>query len=208
MQRGFKMSEISSIMLKKTYGESFETVLGEYLEKLPMERKRGVKAKYKILKELPSVEVYREMKTKRFTTDISCLVDDAFDEFECLRDELQEWYDALPESFQNGDKGDALQNSVDALDCLERPDVPDEVGKFACVFFPSAKCTSRADRCSEAAGKLRAVIDRLQEALDEDDEKEEGKMEESLRSDIEQLRDDVERAADEAESVEFPGMYS
>jgi hypothetical protein len=201
------MPEISSIMLKKTYGESYEVVLSDYLEKLPMERKRGVKAKYKILKELPSVEVYREMRTKRFTTDVDTLIDDAFDEFECLRDELQEWYDSMPENLQNSNKGDNLQNSIDNLDSLERPDVPDEIGKFSCTFYPSSKCTSRTDRCSEAVGKLRSVMDCLQEALDEDDEKKNGKMGESLRSDIEGLRDDMERAADEAESVEFPSMF-
>lgn len=35
-----------------------------------------------------------------------------------LRDECQEWYDNLPENFQNGDKGSQLQEAIDALESL------------------------------------------------------------------------------------------
>lgn len=33
-----------------------------------------------------------------------------------LKDELQEWHDNLPESLQNGDKGQTLQDAIDALE--------------------------------------------------------------------------------------------
>lgn len=46
------------------------------------------------------------------------LVGDAKSEFESLRDELQEWYDNLPENFQNGDKGNDLQTAIDELENL------------------------------------------------------------------------------------------
>lgn len=36
-----------------------------------------------------------------------------------LRDEEQEYLDNMPESFQNGDKGDASQNAIDELDNAE-----------------------------------------------------------------------------------------
>lgn len=35
-----------------------------------------------------------------------------------LRDECQEWYDNLPENFQDGDKGSQLQECIDTLDSL------------------------------------------------------------------------------------------
>ena len=41
---------------------------------------------------------------------------DAKSEFESLRDELQDWYDNLPEQFQEGDKGQQLQDAVDTLE--------------------------------------------------------------------------------------------
>jgi hypothetical protein len=36
-----------------------------------------------------------------------------------LKDECQEWYDNLPENFQNGDKGSTLQEAVNALENIE-----------------------------------------------------------------------------------------
>lgn len=33
-----------------------------------------------------------------------------------LRDELQNWYDNLPENLQNGSKADALQTAIDELE--------------------------------------------------------------------------------------------
>ncbi len=33
-----------------------------------------------------------------------------------LHDELESWYDNLPESFQNGSKGEALQSAMEELD--------------------------------------------------------------------------------------------
>jgi len=60
-------------------------------------------------------------------------VTDAASEIESLRDELQEWYDNLPENFQNGDKGEQLQSAIDELETLH--DSLDEVAN-ATVDFP------------------------------------------------------------------------
>lgn len=38
------------------------------------------------------------------------------DELESLRDEEQEYYDNMPESFQQGDKGDRAQAAIDLLE--------------------------------------------------------------------------------------------
>jgi hypothetical protein len=43
-------------------------------------------------------------------------VSDARSEVESLKEELESWYDNLPESFQNGEKGEALQSAVSELD--------------------------------------------------------------------------------------------
>lgn len=37
-------------------------------------------------------------------------------EIEVIRDEEQEYYDNMPESFQNGEKGQASQSAIDALE--------------------------------------------------------------------------------------------
>lgn len=38
------------------------------------------------------------------------------DDLETIRDEEQEYYDNMPESFQNGDKGERAQAAIDALE--------------------------------------------------------------------------------------------
>lgn len=42
--------------------------------------------------------------------------DDAKSEVEALRDEMQEWYDNMPENLQGGAKGEEVQAAVDALE--------------------------------------------------------------------------------------------
>lgn len=39
-------------------------------------------------------------------------------ELESIRDEEQDYYDNMPESFQNGEKGERTQNFVDNLETL------------------------------------------------------------------------------------------
>lgn len=56
-----------------------------------------------------------ESRADRFANAMS-LVDDAKCEVEALRDELQEWYDNLPENFQQGDKGQQLEEAISNLD--------------------------------------------------------------------------------------------
>jgi uncharacterized protein (DUF1697 family) len=46
------------------------------------------------------------------------LVEDAKSEVESLRDELQEWFDNLPESFQQGQKGEDLEEAISGLSDL------------------------------------------------------------------------------------------
>lgn len=74
-----------------------------------------------IQKEFPeatvSVSVYErpESRADRFS-EAQGMVADAQSEFESLRDELQEWFDNLPEGFQQGDKGSALEEAIQELE--------------------------------------------------------------------------------------------
>ena len=60
-------------------------------------------------------------------------VNEATAEVESLKDELQDWYDNLPENFQQGDKGSELEEAISQLgeiqDALEAVD-------FSSVSFP------------------------------------------------------------------------
>jgi NTP pyrophosphatase (non-canonical NTP hydrolase) len=44
------------------------------------------------------------------------LIEEALEIVSAARDEEQEYFDAMPESLQGGDKGSAAQEAVDALD--------------------------------------------------------------------------------------------
>ena len=72
-------------------------------------------------------------RPKRFI-EAQAKISDAKNEFESLRDELQEWKDNLPENLQNSSKADALQTAIDELEQLagELDDVEN-----ADVEFPS-----------------------------------------------------------------------
>lgn len=58
---------------------------------------------------------------------------DAAQLVEELKDEMQEWYDSIPENLQNGDKANEVQEAIDALEALH-----DEIEgiDFSSVSFP------------------------------------------------------------------------
>lgn len=58
-------------------------------------------------------------------------IDDLRDGIESIKDEEQDYYDNMPESFQNGDKGqlatDAIDNLQTAVDTLEGFDIDEAI---------------------------------------------------------------------------------
>lgn len=56
-----------------------------------------------------------ESRSDRFS-EAQSLVSDAKSEGECLRDELQDWLDNLPENLQQGSKADEIQSAIDELE--------------------------------------------------------------------------------------------
>jgi hypothetical protein len=198
----------------------------DYIE--DAERKRGAPRRFKVLKDLPDLEAFAKLQAARYTTTLASLVDEARGEAESLRDECQEWYDNLPEAFQQGDKGSQLEEAVSNLENISVDDLATELGEMSVVYLPSLECDSRRDRASEAACKFRAVAEELRELAtkieeqqnaedDEEDNEEAGEEEadedeeeKKLEGDpveINQIADDLENAADELDNVEFPGMY-
>lgn len=187
---------ISKIKLRKLFGPHWFLVINT---------KPAGKGWYEV-EELPSLEDFKKALYARCSYDPGDLVEEAKSDLEGLKDELQDWYDNLPEGFQNGGKGDLLNEAINTLDSLSIPDLPDflsEAGegdhKFRVVCIPGIDVSSRADRCAEAVSKLNAVATALREAKDFNEEQME---------DINSFCDELESAAGEAEGVEFPGMYS
>ncbi len=64
-----------------------------------------------------SRETLPQSRAQRFAR-LQSWVEDAAAEAESLRDELQSWLDALPESLQGSNKADMLQEAIYALDSI------------------------------------------------------------------------------------------
>lgn len=157
---------------------------------------------------------------------IADAVSDACSNASELRDELESWYDNLPENFQSGDKGDQLQEAMSNLE-INEPDVPDALSDISCaVELPNLRRPSRAARCNECVIILDGCVtaaetekDRLEalnfdedgNEINDDNEIVEGGTNEGDRdnavSEIETFISECEEARDQLESVEFPGMF-
>lgn len=60
-----------------------------------------------------------EGRAERFSKALD-LVSEARYEFEQLRDEMQDWYDSIPENLQQGDKAAQVETAREALEeCVE-----------------------------------------------------------------------------------------
>lgn len=140
-------------------------------------------------------------------TTASAALDDAFSIAEELASELQSWFDNLPESFQNGSKGDALQTAIDALENAQRPDeCPDGMGDTPIRYTPAGPRASRRDRLQIAINHL----DELSQIANERADEIESENGDESNDDSEALRNfasECDDAKSEFESVEFPGMY-
>jgi hypothetical protein len=187
---------ITNASLKKSYGEHAPLVLMDYLQKLPKEKK-GERDKYRVLKELPDKETFMAMKIKKFTTNIESFVSDALGEFEVLKEELQEWYDNMPEGLQNGEKGETVQSAIDGFDTIELPSFPDELAKLEITYIPPEKIGNKADRRDEAVSRLHHAIDALNDEMDED-------ICSAARKElIETLIEEIDQCIGEADNVEL-----
>lgn len=161
-------------------------------------------------------------------TSVSSAVADAFSGAEELKDELQSWYDNLHENFQNGTKGEELNEAIGTLEGLTQPDVPTDIELENVSYSERSgrKGQSRAARRDTLASMLQAAADHARQRsselgeleYDEDGEPKEGpasvgnppdteEARDELVQDLDTFADECESAVSDLEGVEFPGMY-
>lgn len=200
MTRFVAGEEIGIAKLRKTYDDYAPSVLCLYLEEKP--RAKREKRSFTIKHDLPSQEEYLRLKNQRYKISVENLIQDAYSEIESLAEEMREWFDNLPENLQGADKGCQIEEAADVLEGIDQISYPVDF-EIETVFYDSLNCSSRSDRCSESASKLRHAADSIRDYLvDEDNE-----VSEKDRDDLESFADEIENQADEMEGVEFPGMY-
>jgi len=169
-------------------------------------------------------------KTKTPTMTSYCVADalsEGMGQIESLRDEMQDWYDNMPDSLQGGDKGERVQECAEALGTFENVNLHDaletadeggltdtgektpNVGHLRFdIRVSTKKRQSRSMRRDEACSLLRAAVDAVRAELEEtdnDDERLDPYVE--TRADIDSCLDDLESMLDDVEGADFPGMY-
>lgn len=199
---------------RKKYGPWAETILlkNEFLKRLPSEK--GKQTTFEILKPLPSVEELTTLRIKHFTTTVGSLVGEAFSTFQDMASELGDWYDNLPEAFQNGDKGSEIDEAKSNFENLNEVDLPESADEVKVVFIPEYT-ESKASRVSNACAQLRAAAEALEEEANEAEEGAgKGDAEEKdvdgwqdAADGWQDAADELNAAADEAEGIEIPGAF-
>lgn len=215
----FKVGEtVGVIRLHNAYDNYASQVLGfDYLERLEGRvvktakgRSRRTPAQFKIKKNMPTKEEYINLKSAKYTTTVESLIIDGYSEIESLAGEMREWYDNMPEGFQQGDNGSRVDEAANTLENLGQPDLAEIMAEIKTVYYPALDADSRSARASEAGDMLLSAASAIQEYVSENKpEDEEAKETESQIDwdDLESVAQQCEDDGNEVQGVEFPGMY-
>lgn len=164
---------------------------------------------------------------------VSSAIDDAFSEADELKDELQNWFDSMPENLQGGSKGQTLEESIGQLESISKPDpIPDSISSYNVTYSERVgrkssrstrrdACVARLEACAEAARDLSGSLSDLQ--YDDNSTLKLGELartgmvgeetphtesdRDTRTQELDAFADECESAKDELEAVEFPGMY-
>lgn len=189
--------------LKKRYDAYFDRVLSDFLDRQDR-AKKGERVKYLVVKDLPGRDEYLALRNQRFSVSAYGLIVDAYIIIQELADEMQEAYDNMPESLQQGDVGQRREEAANILSDLacNEPDQPTILEKITTVFLPHLDTSSRAKRASDAVDMLTSAALAIREYTEE---AKPGKGDEA--DSLDDVADHIENDASELENVEFPGMY-
>lgn len=139
------------------------------------------------------------------------LAEGAGEEVDTLREEIQEWYDNLPESFQSGDKGSDLETCASALETLKEEidalvrwieDLPKPLQTFDINYTQDERrsARSRAGRLGNVESQIGAIHTEVSDLIDLPE-----------HAEHKAALEDVQEAAESAQAlfgdVSFPGMY-
>lgn len=224
---------ITKIAVRVVFDAYFERViLGSHLERLPRAN-RQAPITYRVKEALPRPDVYRELRSQRFTTPLEDIVSAAQSEVESLAGELRGWHDNLPEGINSSDKAAEIDEAASTLENITFPDPPDSVAAIKVLHLPALELDSRPKRSAEVVSMLEDAItalnanaDDLRQALEDAKkagavdtvgasatdsppaapDKEEYADPQELIAEIESLVSDLENVKGELENVTYPSM--
>jgi hypothetical protein len=217
------LPQISALALRRRYGPRAVTVLTRERDAVPClvrvdasdgEPRRRSAVSYAVVSELPTPEAFRAMERTAFTSAAEDLVSQALGEIESLAEELRSWFDNMPESFQQADKGQAIDEAAQALEDISSFDPDALVAALPVVHLPDERVSSRSDRACEAAATLRDVQEAAEAAREALTAEIPGWVEsdgttspDAIREALSELEQQCGDVIDTIEGVEFPGMY-
>lgn len=156
---------------------------------------RGKPRRFIILQELPTPEAYLALRREYYTRTFGELLDEAYGEIEGVRDELDDWYNNMPENLQGSEKGNELSLAIDATHDCEPPDCPESLQNMRVVYVPQLHGkTSRTSRLSDAVDMLTVLSDAISPENSSDD-------------DVQELKENLAECIGTLEGLDVPGMY-
>lgn len=160
------------------------------------------------------------------TQSVDSAITDAFADAETIKEELEQWRDALPPNLQNGATAEKLNDAIAALEEFTELEVPERIKNMECTIQPltSGKPTRRKRLnqsiawLEEAAGAARVVIEDLEALgydydgnLDDEEPRDEDPKTEDARDEavgeLESFANDCDEVVSKWGEIEFPGMY-
>lgn len=171
-----------------------------FIEQLP--RKGGMR-KYKILKDLPTRDVYLALRNAKYTEMAGNVISGAYSDITDLCEELSSWRDNMQGTgLESTDKYSILEDTISTLENISEPNIPEWLESFKILRLPNMEPNkSRAIRASDAKADIDAVIEEVSQALKTN------KIPQKEQDKIQEYLDQIENDFSEIENVEFPSMY-
>jgi hypothetical protein len=173
---------------------------GPFLRRLALAEERGKPKAYEIIRALPSVERFNDLRDAHYTTTIEDLIAEANSDVEDLASEIRDWHDNMPENLQYGYKGEEIlecANALEAIDPVDIEDAPAEIKEMKIVYLPMLDIRSRGGRMGSAIDRYTAVYEKLNQFRG-------GKMAVKAAGEI---IEQCGQVMSDAENISFPGMF-
>jgi hypothetical protein len=144
-----------------------------------------------------------------FTTTVHEIPSDVSDSVEDLHDQVETWFSGLPESFQGSDKGDALQECINAMEQVKEAaqelvtavdELPEIIRRTPVQFFQDTRrsARSRGAQLNNLSRKVCGLEEKLAELAKG------GAMDPGVFT---AAREACDAVTDAMGDVDFPGMY-
>lgn len=146
-------------------------------------------------------------KTEQHECKLGSLVEDSFGELENLSDEMRNWFDSLPEGLQNGDKGQLINETAEALERVSDVEAPSCIAELAVMYSEQRNTDkrrprSRQVRFDDAIGWLRNCIEAARDWAEDTTHP----ATQDHRDAAMGFADEVQQEIDDVDSCEFPAM--